>query len=444
MKIIHCLNQYMPQAMAGTEIYTHTLATLQKRSGNEVAVITPHIDYYRPGQINEHYIYDEIDVYQFLEEADPTDRHVQYGNKKPKGLNNFVSLLKQLTPDVINFHELNRSIGFTIEHVKLAKQFGAKVFLTMHLPFYSCNTNVLVYNNELCDGVIRNFECSECTYKTLFNVPPIFSKTMAMISISTQKSLITEKLPPGSVTTLLSVSSTISRIRNDLRELWNNVDQMISLNKWYKKILIKNGVPEDKITVVGPALVTNRKNVAPKIRRDSSLPLKMVFVGRIQPLKGIHLIIEAMKSFTTKQVLIDIYGKQEETPYYKKCITNSMNVATIKFRGELKRKDVVNTLAQYDMFCLASTFSEMSPLVIQEAFAAGIPILASKVYGNMEQIEDNQNGLLFEFNSSTALKKQIQSLVDNPGLLQKLKNNILVPKSFNIVNEQYLWLYGTA
>src|ERR1700712_4900311 len=141
MKIIHCLNQYMPMAMAGTEVYTHTLATMQKLSGHQVAVITPHIDYHRPGQINEHYLYDDIDVYQYLEMADPTDRQIHYGNKYPAGLENFKKLITSLEPYVIHFHELNRSIGFTTEHVKIAKQYGAKVILTAHLSSYTCNTN---------------------------------------------------------------------------------------------------------------------------------------------------------------------------------------------------------------------------------------------------------------------------------------------------------------
>ena len=444
MKIIHCLNQYMPLAKGGTEIYTHTLATFQKRAAHEVAVITPHIEHYRPGQINEHYIYDEIDVYQFLETGDPTNRNVHYGEKKPIGLNNFASLINQLKPDVIHFHELNRSIGFTVEHVKLSKQSGAKIFLTMHLPFYTCNTNVLIYNNHLCDGIIRNFRCSECSYKTLFNVPSYLAKPLAHLSIFAQKIHITQKLPGSKIKTLLSVPSTISRIKTDLDELCKNVDQLVSLNKWYKKILVDNGVPVNKITIVPTALVTTKKREINKIFRKSGTSVKMVFVGRIYPIKGIHLIIEAMRSFSPGQVQIDIYGKQEDTAYYNQCIKDSMDLKSISWRGEIKRDEVVDQLTHYDLFCLPSTSSEMSPLVIQEAFAAGIPVLASKVYGNMELIQHRHNGLLFEFNSSESLKEQIQMLIDEPGLFQKLKNNIVAPQNFKIVNEAYLQLYASA
>jgi len=442
MKIIHCLNQYMPMAMAGTEIYVHTLATLQQKAGHEAAVITPHIEHYRPGRMQSQYKYDGIDVYQFLETADPTNRQIHYGQKKPEGLDNFNSLIRKLNPDVIHFHELNRSIGFTVEHVKNAKQSGAKIFLTMHLSSYSCNTNVLIYNKELCDGIIRERRCTMCAYKNIFNISGSIIKPLSVFGILLKKAAITEKIPDGKIKTLLSVPVTISRIQTDLKTLENNVDQLISYSKWYRNILVANGVAKDKISVVAAALVTVVKPRIDKIPRKMELPIKMVFIGRIQPTKGIHLIIEAMRSFLPGQVEIDIYGMAEDTNYYRKCIDDSKGINAINWKGELKREEVVLRLTQYDIFCLASTFSEMSPLVIQEAFAAGIPVLASKVYGNMEQIHHNVNGLLFEYNSVPSLKEQIQKLVYNPGIIQDLQNNIVTPKNFDIINEAYLKIYG--
>jgi glycosyltransferase involved in cell wall biosynthesis len=83
----------------------------------------------------------------------------------------------------------------------------------------------------------------------------------------------------------------------------------------------------------------------------------------------------------------------------------------------------------------------MSPLVIQEAFAAGIPVIASNVYGNAEQISHNHNGLLFEFNNVYELHEQILRFINEPLLLQDLRKNIKPPRSFNDVGKEYLDLY---
>ena len=98
---------------------------------------------------------------------------------------------------------------------------------------------------------------------------------------------------------------------------------------------------------------------------------------------------------------------------------------------------------QYHALCLCSTFSEMSPLVIQEAFAAGIPVIASHVYGNAEQIQHGVNGLLFKFNNVQSLHEQIQLCIDNPVLLDGLRHNIKPPKSFSNVAAAYKDLYSS-
>lgn len=443
MKIIHCLNQYMPLAMAGTEIYTHTLAQSQVSSGHKVAVITPHIDYYRPGCINGHYVYDNIDVYQYLETADPTDRQIHYGNKKPAGLENFKRLVLSLKADVIHFHELNRSVGLTAAHVKVARECGAKIVLTMHLSSYTCNTNILVRDGKLCDGKIRKYACSVCSYKTLFHMPSLPSAALATTGILCEYTGITNKIRTGKITTLIRLPSGIQRIKNELAELVDSVDQFVSYARWYKTILLENGIPQNKITLVPAALVTKEKNKTAKAAVSSGLPVKMVFVGRIQYVKGLHLIIEAVKQFSAGQLHLDIYGMPEETSYYQQCIKDSAGVDSICWKGPLMHRDVVAGLAQYDILCLASVFSEMSPLVIQEAFAAGIPVLASKVYGNMEQVRDLHNGILVEFNSARSLQEKLHLLVNNPGLIQQMKNNIASPVDFDVVNETYLRLYAS-
>ena len=429
--------------MAGTEVYTHTLATMQKSSGHEVAVVTPFIDYYNPGQINEHYLYDGIDVYQYLELDDPNDRQIHYGNKKPSGLQNFKQLIEFLKPDVIHFQELTRSIGLTVEHVKIAKQYGSKVIFTMHLSGYTCNTNVLVRNGngKLCDGLIRERTCSICTYKTLYHIPTILSGPLASLSILAKNLGITKKLMEGKATSLMMIPLSIQRIKDVLQELVENLDQFVSYTKWYEKILLDNGVPQEKITVVPAAVITIKKVEHYKILKPAGLPVKIVFMGRIQPQKGIHLIIEAMRHFSLEQVQIDLYGKKENSDYYNKCVNDSLNLKNIIWKGTIPPYEVGETIAGYDILCLPSTFSEMSPLVIQEAFAAGVPVLASKVYGNMEQVNDNFNGLLFEVNSAENLRERIKTLVDNPHLLQELKNNVKMPIRFDIVSECYLQLY---
>ncbi len=441
LKIIHCVNQYMPLHMAGTEVYIHTLACLQSQDGHKVSIVTPHIEHYRPEQINRYYIYDGINVYQYMEGGDPKNRDYISGKKKPEGLPDFYKCVELLQPDIVHFHELNRSIGLGIEHVKLAKKYGAKIVLTMHLSSYTCNTNTLIKDKQLCNGRISEFECSVCTYKTKFNIPGVFSVPTAIASVILKKSGIISLLPAGKATTVLAMPGAIGRIKKELEELSDNIDMFVSLTEWYKKILLINGVPSKKIAVIEQALAASKQSIFKRNDLSASLPLKMVFIGRIQPQKGVHLMIETLCLFDDAIVTVDIYGMPEDTVYYKQCINASAGKSSIKWKGQIARESVVECLTGYDMLLLPSTFSEMSPLVIQEAFAAGIPVLASKVYGNAEQIKPGKNGLLFEFNSSQSLQEKIQMLANEPALVQHLKDNIQSPVYFEEVNKAYMQVY---
>jgi glycosyltransferase involved in cell wall biosynthesis len=248
-------------------------------------------------------------------------------------------------------------------------------------------------------------------------------------------------LPDGRLRTLLSFPLTIRRIRNELLELASSVDRVITLTEWYKKILIRNGVAEERIVVVPTApavagIVLPRKDIS---RPDS--PLKIIFIGRLHPQKGVHHLIEAVEGFTRKQVVVDIYGKDEGDDYGRQCKQQGATVEAIRFAGQLDREKVLPTLTEYDILCLPSISSEMSPLVIQEAFAAGIPALVSHSYGNIEQVKHDQNGLVFDFNSPSNLREQIDRLIREPGLLARLRDQVRPPGDFNRISNAYLELY---
>lgn len=431
----------MPVRIAGTEVYAHTLASLQKAAGHEVTVITPHFENDYPGQMMGKYSYDGIDVIQYMEPSLPK-REFFLAKQPPAGLKNFHLLLNEIKPDIVHFHELTRGIGLGIPHLKVAKKANAKVIFTMHLSGYACGSGRLVKRNKLCHGVIREFDCSVCYMKTLYGLPEVLTIPIAATGIILDKLGILSKLPGSKPATLLSMPLVIRRIKDDLMSFVEHTDHLVVLGQWFKQILIDNGVPADKISLIPQGLASINSNHPGKPNIPATLPLRMLFIGRVQRQKGLHLLIEALKKLPPDKVILDIYGKEEDTAYYKDCLEKSKGLA-INWKGTIDRDKVLEMMKDYHILCLPSAYSEMSPLVIQEAFSVGIPVLASKVYGNLEHVQHNLNGLLFELNSSAGLREQIQRLVDDPALIAKLADNIKMPSTFHEVNQSYLKLYSS-
>jgi glycosyltransferase involved in cell wall biosynthesis len=435
LKIIQVLNHFLPYQTAGTEVYTWALSKELRSKGIEVSVLIPNYGEY----IDNEYEYDGLLVHQF---AEPTvvDRNLIMGFRKPEGLNAFRSYLELVKPDIVHFHELAGSNGIGINHVRIAKKCGVKVIMTFHLASNTCATGTLIYKGKTpCDGKISIFKCSTCyLHKRGLNKT---SNLIAWISTALNRfNLDTSKLnhPIG---TLFGTTNIIKRLEQNFVELIENCDQVVCITKWYHQELQLNGINLNKITYIEQGLPTSFSvNRVPEYRNLK--PIKLMFLGRISPFKGLHLLIQALESFSESDFELSIFGSSDDrTVYQSKLIKKTIGKDNIHWKGILDQSKVHEEMCQHDILCLCSTFSEMSPLVIQEARAACLPVLASNVNGNKEQMENGASGLLFEMNNVESLKKQLFKIRENRNLLNEMKTKILSPRVFMDVAIEYMKLY---
>lgn len=435
MKVLQILSHFLPHQTAGTEVYSYALATNLLSFGIDVDVVIPNYKKYG----NEKYEYNGINVHQFAEPS-LVDRSLIMGKRKPDGLKYFIALLHEQKPDIVHFHELAGSNGITFHHIQAAKDAGTKVVMTFHLAGYTCMTGTLVYKGELlCEGKIDKISCSKCYlhskgYRSLSHMLAPLSSMMDSAGIDTT-------IWENKLGTALATSKLVKQKKNQIHNLANLCDSLVVLTEWYKSILLLNGVDGNKITYIPQAIPYSGLINDNEFRHSQSLPIRLMFLGRISPFKGLHLLLEAIKNISEEKVCLDIYGQNNDPIYESKCHKLSFGKLNIRWMGLLQGEQVITTIKQYDALCLCSTFSEMSPLVIQEAFAAGIPVIASHVYGNAEQIKHGHNGLLFKFNDVESLREQIQLCIDNPILIQQMAKNIKPPSDFSEVAAAYFQLY---
>ncbi|MEO6456049.1 MAG: glycosyltransferase [Ginsengibacter sp.] len=435
MKIFHCLNHFLPNNVAGTEIYTASLIHfLSLKNINSVVVIP---NYGKPD--TEEYTVNGIRVIQYGEPS-VIDRKLIMGKKIPEGIEAFKKVLETEKPDIIQFHVAGMSNGITRHHVSLSKKMGFKTIMTFHIAGYSCKTNHLMYKDKVpCDGVIDVKKCTWCNY-TVRGIPRIkrhilYASAMAGYTLNYDTSNWESQIG-----TALGFPFIIKKLKNDLLQLAGNCDKMVVISNWYKNILLRNGIAEDKLELITQGLPLQENNIVPpKIKIAEGV--KLVFIGRIIYSKGLHLLINALKQLPEKNISLDIYGHINEDDYTKECIAQSADIKSIRWKGILLPAELLNILKNYDLLCIPSVICEMSPLVIQQAFAAGIPVLASEVYGNSEQITDSLNGWLFKFKNSDDLKIKLEQLVAEPGKIQEAKKNIPAVRNFSAVADEYEQLY---
>ena len=107
------------------------------------------------------------------------------------------------------------------------------------------------------------------------------------------------------------------------------------------------------------------------------------------------------------------------------------------------RKDIISLLKCSDIFVFPS-FREGLSVILMEAMAAGVPIVASRIRGNVDLIEDGVNGFLCDPEDAEGLADKIQTLLEEPDLAQKFRTHSLEKiKEYDksIVEEQLRKIY---
>ena len=434
MKVLHVLSSYLPNQIAGTEVYVAALVRSLKKIGITSKIVIPNVGKTE----NQYYSFENTSVIKF---AEPSEEKRMYltGEKAPLGLAYFIKVLEIEQPDIVHFHEVAGGVGVGIFHVQVAKQIGFKILLTFHLAKYTCKTGSLMYLNETkCDGVIRELTCSKCWLNDSGETGLRYQIIKAGYTLMHYLNIDTRFLK-NSLGTALALPKVIEGIRNNLLKLQIITDGFVVLTDWYKDILLKNGIPESHLSLIKQGLPV--EFVLQKITIKKNKKLRLVFVGRISHFKGLDILLLALKDIPQNRVDLLIYGAATEKDYLDECLQISAGNSNVFWKGTIAPNFVINMLQEHDVLCIPSAVSEMGPFVLKEAFAARIPVLASNVYGNAEQIIEGVNGWLFKFKDVADLKNKIEILIQTPSLIQNAKDKIPTVKSFELVAEEHAVLY---
>jgi glycosyltransferase involved in cell wall biosynthesis len=436
LRILFVLNGYFPNSIAGTEMYVSKLSSELVNAGMEVEILIPSIG--SSDFLSYYYQGIKINCYPEMSQA---NRRLILGLSKPSGLTHFKTLLVENKFDVIHFHEIAGSNGITLNHIKISKQICKVILYSFHLSNLTCTNGTLVrYDNTLCNGKISQKYCTSCFYhKQIPNVK--VSSLLSILSNFIYKLRINPLTVNSKLTTSISGAHIISNLKKSFKELEEIVSHFVVLTEWYKHVLLLNNVPFCKMTHISQGLTNQTVFNGLGAIYTKGQTLKLIFIGRISHFKGLHLLIDAIEEFNPNLVELTIYGKADSSTYAEKLKTRTRLMVNIKWEGILNNTNIIDVMQKHHLLCLCSTFSEMSPLVLQEAFAAKLPVLASDVVGNNEQIKDSINGYLFKMNDVRSLKNKIEYCLNNPDDLLRIKKYDYTLRSFKEIAQDHISLY---
>ena len=444
MRILLTTHQFLPQFAAGTEVLTFSVARELLKRGHVVHVLTGH-----PGSASladedrfDEYDVEGIHVYRFHHAYTAMGGQtslIEVGYDNLLGSDYFDRALKSFKPDVVHFFHLNRLGTGLIER---AVQADIPRFMTPTDFWTICPTGqLLLGEGSLCAGPsVHSGNCLKHLAQSTQN--GVISKAAELLPTA-WADLLVLLAKKGTLPTYpkqAEVVALANRLPVNVSRL-NQLNGLVVPNGFMRELLVRHGIMADLITVAAFGIDVTAPDVSEK-RSEHRSPLQIAFIGTLAPHKGCHVLIEAFNTLPARYATLKIYGRSEDFPdYARKLKLLAGDQQSIEFCGTFPNSKIAQIFVDIDVLVVPSLWYENTPLVLYSAQAARCPVVASKLPGLAEVIQDNENGLLFESGNSSDLARQLFRLIHEEDLLQRLSAQARTPKSTERYVDELLTLW---
>jgi glycosyltransferase involved in cell wall biosynthesis len=197
--------------------------------------------------------------------------------------------------------------------------------------------------------------------------------------------------------------------------------KVIAISQSVKRTLQKyEFIPERKIFVLTNGININEFR---SVHRDRQLSLEKTIilgtVGRIEKSKGIKYLLFAMKRILAKypNTRLEIVGDGSNLEDLK-VLSKKLNISnSVKFFGKLANP--IPSYTRMSIFIMPSVLEGFG-IVLLEAMAAGVPVIATNVDGIKEVVVDSESGILIPPKNPDAIAQAVFKIIEQPELTMKL------------------------
>ncbi|REK12652.1 MAG: glycosyltransferase [Planctomycetota bacterium] len=278
-------------------------------------------------------------------------------------------------PDIVHVHNLYPLISPSV--LVACRQAGVPVVMTSHNYMLTCPNVNHLYQGRICEKCRggREYWCAvqNCRQNRAESI------AYAMRSAAARK----------------------------LRLFRDDVTTHIVLSEFARRRLLEEGYDEDQVVAL-PNMVDAPRHVVDRDAGDY-----VAFSGRMAPEKGIEVLLEAAARLPDVPVRLAGDG-----PMLDKL--RAAAPPNVTFLGRVNFDDMGTFYDRARFLVVPSRWFEGCPLVVSEAMSRSLPVVASRVGGLPEFVDDGATGRLFETGNVDELTSHIRALWDRPELCQEM------------------------
>jgi len=208
---------------------------------------------------------------------------------------------------------------------------------------------------------------------------------------------------------------------------FDEVDLFLAPSRFLMERYVDWGIPRDRIRFEDYGRRARPRATEPFQR---SAPNRIGFFGQISHFKGVNVLLRAMKILTDEGVDAHcwLHGANVELqpePWQEEFRgLLAATEDTVTFSGRYDHDHLPTLMRELDWVVVPSIWWENSPLVIQEAFLHGRPIICSDIGGMAEKVTPGVNGLHFRAGDPRSLAAVLREAVTDPRLAHKLRSGV--------------------
>ena len=371
MRVLKVIHGFPPDYMAGSEVYSyHLVKELINQKIDTFVFTRVENEFHEPYRIYKEK-FENINILR----VNKPKRDYLYSDKFFDTTMDsiFREYLIKINPDIVHFGHLSH---LSTNLITITKELNYPIVFTIHDFWLFCVKGQMInQHGSICPAPsIEN--CTQCS-------PYVCNEDDVQKSTSHMKNIISQ------------------------------IDTFISPSQTLKKFFISQGVDEKKIKYLKYGFNTDKITFEKK-QYSKSDKLNFGFMGRVIPTKGIKVLIEAFKELP--HTTLNIYGHIGAQKRF-------LETNNIIFKGAYDNNKINQVLNDIDVLIVPSIWYENAPLVIQEAFLAGVAVITSNIGGMSELVKNNINGYTFEVGNAKSLQQVVEKIIDNPTTLNSLQSS---------------------
>ena len=286
----------------------------------------------------------------------------------------FRRTLKDFRPDVVHFHNIFYALSPSV--YQACRDEGVSVVQSLHNFRLMCANGLFFRQGRVCEDCLPHRRWQGILHRCYHN----------------------SVLVTGAVVRMMDVHWS--------RGTWlNQVDRFVTATDFTRQKYATAGIPAEKI-----AVKPNFVYPDPGYRREENGGA--LFVGRLSGEKGVGTLLDAWDNTMPLPLTVIGGGPEEE---HLKSEAARRGLKNVDFPGYVSPEEYDRRMRRAAVLIVPSVCYENFPRIVAEAFAYGVPVLASRLGSLAEIIEDNQTGRFFEPGQPRDLAGQVRWFADHPG-----------------------------